>query len=390
MSDEQATIDHVKSIAYNRSASSTGETKALNYIKEELTDSNLSNKVEYFEWSGPLEILMRISYIIVISYFLIYRLALIVIVYFIIKYMFAKTRNLTLINKEDSKNIFTTISAQDNSPNRPLVIISAHYDSLSTNMPYRLQTVIFFIYRLIVIFYALVTLTFATLFTLESLGIFPLSNVMILFITSSSIGGVLVSIPIIYLVFVEKPSPGSIDNASGVAVLIELAKLLKKNPLEKMDVIILWTGAEEWGLKGSKHFCKKYFKTFKQEYDLNRSFNINIDMVGTYIGLLDKTGFIIKRKLNKNLNNNLDTAAKQLNIPLVRYNRIIKPKSDYKIFKKYARKVRRKFQVSCFHSSKDSKYIHSSRDTPDNCSIENLNGCLKIIYHTLNNIDSSQ
>ncbi|MFW9879515.1 MAG: M28 family metallopeptidase, partial [Candidatus Thorarchaeota archaeon] len=183
--------------------------------------------------------------------------------------------------------------------------------------------------------------------------------------------------------------PGSIDNASGVAISIELAKLLKKNPLEKMDVIVLWTGAEEWGLKGSKYFCKKYFKNFRQKYDLNNSFNINIDMVGTYIGLLDKTGLIIRRKINKDLNNKLEVIGTQLNIPIVKYNKIIKPKSDYKIIKKYAKRMRRKVQVSCFHSSKDSKYIHSARDTPDNCSIENLNGCLKICYHTLKSIDSS-
>ncbi|UCC19093.1 MAG: M20/M25/M40 family metallo-hydrolase [Promethearchaeota archaeon] len=382
-------MDHIISIGYNRSASSTGETEAMNYIKKQLQDNNLDSKVDYFEWSGPLEILLRISYVIIISYLLIYRLFLIVVAYFIIKYMFASTRNLTLFKKEESKNVFTTISPGEYTLNRPLVIISAHYDSLSTNLPYRLQLIIFFIYRLIVIFYVLVAITFATLFTLEYLQILSISNFMVIFITSSSVGGVMVSIPIVYLVFVEKPSPGSIDNASGVAIAIELAKLLKKNPLKNMDVIILWTGAEEWGLKGSKHFCKKYFRNFKQKYDLNNSFNINIDMVGTYIGLLDKTGLIIKRKMNKDLNEKLDTVAKQLNVPIVRYNRNIKPKSDYKIFKKYARRLRRKLQVSCFHSSKDSKYIHSARDTPDNCSIENLNGCLKICYHTLKNIDSS-
>ena len=109
-------------------------------------------------------------------------------------------------------------------------------------------------------------------------------------------------------------------------------------------------------------------------------------MVGTYIGLLDKTG-LIKRKLNKNLNNVLEATAIQLNIPIVKYNKIIKPQSDYKIFKRFGKRARTKFQVSCFHSSKDSKYIHSKSDTPDKCSTENLNGCLNICYQTLRSID---
>jgi len=60
------------------------------------------------------------------------------------------------------------------------------------------------------------------------------------------------------LIYERKNSKGSVDNASGVAILIELAKLLKRNPLENYDVIVLWSGGEEWGLKESIAFCKKH------------------------------------------------------------------------------------------------------------------------------------
>jgi Zn-dependent M28 family amino/carboxypeptidase len=188
------------------------------------------------------------------------------------------------------------------------------------------------------------------------------------------------------LVFVVSPSSGSIDNASGVSILIELAKLFKKNPLNNIDVLFIWTGAEEWGMKGSKNFCKTHFKGLNNNYDLDRSYNINIDMVGSYIGLLNKTG-IAKRKINYNLNDIFEATAKQLKIPLISFNKIIKPKSDYKIFKRYGRRAKKKFQVSCFHSDKDSKFIHSLKDTPDKCSIKNLNGCLNICYQAIRSID---
>jgi hypothetical protein len=384
--DDPKPMEHIKSLAFNRTASSTGETEALSYIERELIENNLKPEVEHFNWTGPLKILMRTSYILIIVNLILFRMILIVIAYFIIKNMFESLRSISFIKTEESKNIFTLIPANEKGPNRPLVIITAHYDSISANLPYKVQVVIFFIYRLIVFFYGIVFVVFTSIFFLDLFGMIPLSNFMVIVIAFTSIGGVLVSIPILYLVFRDRPSSGSIDNASGVAISIELAKTLKKNPLKNTDVLILWPGAEEWGLKGSKKFCKKHFKSLETKYDLNRSFNINIDMVGSYIGLLNKTG-LFRRKINHNLNEIIGATAHQLKIPLKIFNKFIKPNSDYKSFKKYAKKVKRKFQVVCFHSDKDSKYIHSLRDTPDRCSLESLNGCLNICNQTLRSID---
>ncbi|MFX1501191.1 MAG: M28 family metallopeptidase [Promethearchaeota archaeon] len=385
--DEPATIEHVKSLAFNRNASSTGETEAVTYIEKELIENGMNPKIEYFDWTGPLRILMRTTYILLLVYFILFRLFLVVIAYFIIKNMFEKIRQISFVKKEESKNIYTLIPAKEDIPNRPIVIMSAHYDSISANLPYKLQVVIFFIYRLIVGFYALIFVAFTLIFILDFFDIVPFTNFVVVLITFTSMAGVFISIPIIYLVFAEKASSGSIDNASGVGILIELAKIIKKDPLEKMDILFLWTGAEEWGLKGSTSFCRKHFISLIKKYNLNRSFNINLDMIGSYIGLLDKSGFIIRRKINENLNDVFEATAKHLNIPIVKYNKVIKPKSDYKAFKKYAKIAGKKFQVSLYHSSKDSKYIHSARDTPDKCTIENLNGCLNICHQSLRSID---
>jgi len=381
------TLEHVRSLAFNRSATSTGETEALNYIENALMEGTIKTKVEHFNWIGPMRILMRMSYVIILTYLILFRLFLVIITYFILKNFFERTRNISFVNKEESKNIFAKILSKDQTPDRPLVILTAHYDSISLNIPYKLQIIIFLIYRLIILFYVLIIIIFSTIFILDYLDVVPLSNFVMVLITFTSITGVFVSIPILFLAFIESPSSGSIDNASGVAILIELAKLFKKNPLNNMDLLFIWTGAEEWGMKGSKKFCANHFNSLRHEYDLDRSYYINIDMVGSYIGLLNKTGFIIRRKINYNLNDILEATAKQLKIPLEIFNKTIKPKSDYKMFKRYARRERKKLQVSCFHSDKDSKFIHSIKDTPDKCSIENLNGCLNICSQTLRSID---
>ena len=386
--DEDGTIEHVKALAFSRTASSTGETEALQYIEKELKETGIKSEVEHFNWMGPMGILMRTSYVLIFIYFILFSLFLLIIVYFLIKFMFAKTRRISFIKKEESKNIFAHIPAKEKNPNRPLIIFSAHYDSISANIPYKLQVVIFFVYRLIVFLYALIIIVFSLIFFLYYFDIVPLTNFAGLLITFTSISGVFLSIPILYLVFGDSPSSGSIDNASGVAISIEMAKFIKRNPFENIDVLFLWSGAEEFGLKGSKSFCDQHYNILKQKYDLDKSLNINLDMVGTYIGLLNKSG-IFGKKINKNFNDLLESSANQLEISIRKHNRIISPKSDYKTFKKFARKARSKFQVSCCYSSEDSKYIHSLRDTPDKCSTENLNGCLNICYHALKSIDST-
>jgi hypothetical protein len=342
-------MEHVKALAFNRSASSIGSTEAVNYIEKELEKGKLNSKIHYFSWSGPTRILMRTSYLILITYLLLGRLILLIVVYFIIKNMFEKTRETTLIVKEVSKNIYTNISTEEKALNRPLVIFSAHYDSISAIIPYRMQIAIFLFYRLMIAFYVIVIGVLSIWLTLDLIEVFPLPNYIVIIIAFLSLTGIFLCIPILFLVFSDRPSSGSIDNASGVAILIELAKYFKENPLKNIDLLFIWPGAEEWGLKGSKNFCQTYFKVLNKQYDINKSINVNIDMVGTYIGLLNKVGLIRRRSLAKIVNPLIEKTAKELNIPIKKYNKIIEPKSDHKNFKKYAKKLRKKMKIVYFH-----------------------------------------
>ncbi|SCK03871.1 Arginyl aminopeptidase [uncultured Clostridium sp.] len=74
----------------------------------------------------------------------------------------------------------------------------------------------------------------------------------------------------------NNPLSGAIDNASGIAVLLETAHKLKeltdKSPLA-MDVVFVAFNAEELGLLGSQNFFNKYFNNYSESY------NINIDCV---------------------------------------------------------------------------------------------------------------
>ena len=379
--DQNATIEHVKALAFSRSTSSVGETEAVLYIQNEMTNKNIESKIEYFSFSGPKRLFMRLSYFIIFSYLLINRLILIIALYFSLKYLFATTREISFVEKEDSKNIIAKISASKNSPKRGVIIFSAHHDNFSANIPYRIQSVLFFIFKIIIIPFFFIIFALSMWFIIEWLSFNPDMELIYDLVITYSLFEFVIVFFILILIYNTKRSSGSIDNASGVSILIELSKLLKIKPLENYDILFLWCGAEEWGVLGSREFCKRHYEKLNKEYDLNKSFNINIDMVGTYIGLLNMKRFQ-KKKYENNLNQIIEASAKKLKIPIKKYRKIINPTSDYKSFISLGKKTK-----SLFHSDKDSKYIHSPRDTPDKCSSKNLNECLEICYQAIKTFD---
>ena len=141
-------------------------------------------------------------------------------------------------------------------------------------------------------------------------------------------------------------------------------------------------------MRGSKYFTKNFYWKLEKNQDLNKSININIDMVGSYIGLLCKRG-IFKKDLNDNINQIITSCAQKLNIPIDCYWKLINIKSDHKSFKYFERKTDGNFQIVCFHSDKDSKYIHSSKDSPEKCSSEIINNCIYLCYESVREIDSN-
>ncbi|MFX1364350.1 MAG: M28 family metallopeptidase [Promethearchaeota archaeon] len=380
-------INHVRALAFDRSAASVGETKSINYIQEKLRLQGVDSRIEYFSWNTPIRLLMKTLYLMLFAYLLIFRLYLIIVLFYFIKYMFYKTRNISFVKKEESKNLISKISINNNKSPKPLVIFSAHYDSVSSRVSYKVQRVLLGIIRFIIIPHISLAIFISVWLTLNLFNVTFFNNYILYVVSILSLVTLSIIIPIFLFIFTSSKSTGSIDNASGVSILIELSKIIKEKPLKNYDVLFIWFGAEEWGLKGSKKYTKKYFQEFKNNNNLERSININIDMVGSYVGLLGKTGLIVKRPMNRDLNDILRTSAEKLNIPLEIYNKIIKPKSDYRSFHAYTKRTRKFFQVACFHSDKDSKYIHSTLDTPDKCSNKILNDCLRICYNAITYMD---
>ncbi|MFX0002070.1 MAG: M28 family metallopeptidase [Candidatus Hodarchaeota archaeon] len=404
--DEEAAINHVKSLAFTRNAATEGETKALNYIRRELDKKNIESNVESFEWSKSLRKMQKLIFLWIFAFILANEILLLypnltwliipldgiffLVLILGVKNIFDYSKKVFIGKRKESRNIIATIRAKDLYPKRPVIFFSAHYDSISHNFPSKITKVLLLSAVFLLLSYILLNLVLSIWSIIVLFTTLQIEVIYLMIRTISlTIGGILLTE--IFLTFFMKTSNesvGSVDNASGVAILLELAKLIKNNPLEKIDVIFLWCGAEEMGLWGSKQYVSKHFEEFDRDYDLNKSYNINIDMVGTYIGLVDETGLIKKKKINKNLNDVLKASDKQNLIPSEKSKLSFGSGSDHLVFRAFTQKKEKKgFQVTCFLSKKDTKYIHSRKDTLDLCSNENLNGCIDICYNATKTLD---
>ena len=95
----------------------------------------------------------------------------------------------------------------------------------------------------------------------------------------------------------DKPIPGANDGASGVAVLLEIARVLRQNPPANVGVDLILFDGEDYGRQGhldeyflgSRYFAKNY-----QRLKFNHEFGILIDMIGDADLTIKREGYSVK------------------------------------------------------------------------------------------------
>lgn len=179
---------------------------------------------------------------------------------------------------------------------------------------------------------------------------------------------------------VDKPIPGADDGASGVAVLLEMARDFKEDPPPVGVDIILWDG-EDYGREGEiNYYClgSKYWAATKP-FSYQPLFAINLDMIG----------------------------QKNLSIPKEGYSMEYAPDVVDLVWNTAAEMGVTQFADSTGGAIYDDqlqldnigmkaidlidfnyKYWHTLEDTPDKCSPESLSAVgrvlLEVIYRKLN------
>jgi hypothetical protein len=177
-------------------------------------------------------------------------------------------------------------------------------------------------------------------------------------------------------------TPGANDNASGVAVLLTLAKHLERNPLESTEVHLVFTGCEEVGASGMAAYLDRYAKQLGQE-----AVYIVLDEVGLgTLKYLIADGLLIKHKTHPRALQIARGAAQTL--PEVKI--LEGPGIAYTDALQATKRGLVSLTVCTVPEPKSGveSHWHRMSDTLEHVSIEDLEKTLKFVRALLKQVDS--
>lgn len=263
-----------------------------------------------------------------------------------------------------TKNIIAALPNIPDEPALPHLYLVAHYDSKSQRIPLVIRIALF----VIVI---LGSLVFAGLNTLSLIN-----EVFTLFAIAIGSIVILAGIPLLFLGY-GNDSPGAIDNASGVGLVLHLAELIAKQPTlkGKLRITVLITSAEELGVMGAQAYVKQNQSYLHSQAEGGGLHVLNFDGTG-----VDGKLYLVggQRRLAQSSDNNLFNfvrqSSKEMGLPIGRFSlpgamfdHVPFVENDYDA-------------VSIIAIGRATWSIHTSKDSPDKLHIRGFEqaGCLAI------------
>ena len=243
------------------------------------------------------------------------------------------------------------IAAPPHSPNNPSashLYLVAHYDSKSQFIPIVVRVTLF-----VAAIGGGVSFAGLTLAGLLFPALLPVGNL-------AGILAMITAVPLAVLLLVEvgNASPGAIDNASGVGLVLHLADLLTARPdlLHRLRVTLLITSAEEFGLLGAAAYLLQNESHLRQHTRSRGPYILNFDGVGVDGNLYyadapaQSPGHLVAL---------IREACYELSIPIKKY-ALPGALFDHTPF------ARRGFDaVSLTAIGRATRFVHTPDDTPD-------------------------
>lgn len=168
-----------------------------------------------------------------------------------------------------SANILAELSESPTSPNVPHLILMAHCDSKSQRLPLAVRLALF-----------TASLGGALLFaglTFLSPAVPQLTPIS----QAAAITALSTSLPLLWI-GCGNSSPGAVDNASGVGLVLHLAEVLAGQPQfhRTPRISILISGAEEQGTMGAQAYLQAHSAALKDQANVNGLHVLNFDGIG--------------------------------------------------------------------------------------------------------------
>lgn len=271
----QQDVRHIVEEIGPRTAGTTGEAKAKDFIEASLRSMGINPQVDpfltpksYSYYYGLLYVLGALG-----AFLLLTQKPLLALVLGSVLVVLFYLENLTKISLGSffpqglSHNIWVPLAAQEEASRR--VILTAHYDSSRSGISFSPRWVRWFRKSFLISFYSLVSLPVLSL-------LFFLSDARI-FLDLAILPGIVLTLATVSLFhreFYGEVTPGANDNASGVGLLLGVGREILERPMKNTEVDLLFTGAEEAGLVGMTSFLRKYPGKTRGSYI------VNVDSVG--------------------------------------------------------------------------------------------------------------
>ena len=297
--DAKRAYHHITQLAFPRLVGSAGEAAAQAYIVQQFSELGLEVSRESFSFTKfPAEVLPRLLCGLFVPAVLSVPwlgerfpipvcLACLFSLFVALFFTQWQRRFEGLYNvgkKYHSENIIGTNGRKPNE-NTPALLFVAHYDSKSQVLPIAARAVAYFI-----AIAGLTGLTTAMVIELAILAWFPdyiAPGWSFDPIVWSVAGTTAFCLLLLQINFTQNRSPGGFDNASGVGVMLEVARVLMARGEDK-SMTFLAAGAEEYGMCGAL----RYVQAHAHDYDRENTYVINLDGlgVGNAVSLVTRYG----------------------------------------------------------------------------------------------------
>ena len=376
MIEEHRLERNLKEFSFPRLSGTIHEKKAFNHIKERILSLNLSPSVQSFEFSTFYsrvypKIMFVLLFLINFFFFLDIRNSIVTV---IIIAMFIVLGLLILITRYPEKikfgkvlpshNLWAEIPQMSDSA-KVNVYFTCHIDSKSQILPIRIRTLSNVSWTFSYI--AWVTILIIDLFV---------DNIIILILGFIFLICNLIPTVLLAINFTQNKSPGSIDNGSGIVLVLELLHYyaLPENQLNNINLSFIFFGAEECGTMGVRNFYKTLDKEKKDSIIVN-----NFESLAQNVVV-----FISKELMQKGH----------------RYYEMFKRRAQKENFRLFPSSFTLTFHtdgvylmqqgidVLEFESSDTGKFMHTTKDTPDKVNPSILKTVCQVLIESLNDLDA--
>lgn len=365
-------FEHVDKLAYEigpRLAGTRGDRMAAEYIQKKFESYGLKPQVQGFKFvnrqakSKVTACLFAAAFIA--SLFLPPEFAL--IVWFVAVILWRSLGK--IMSKHESQNI---IAVQKVEGGQKRVAVTAHYDSAPCMVSYRLRIFLRFTLLPAISIISIVLI----LHMLKLVPAWPIVWVILALFFLPICAGMFISAS------TRRVSPGANDNASGVAVMLEAARVLAESPTANVELRFIAFGAEEQGLVGARKLLKE--KLLPPDTTV-----LNLDMVGAGLQayIIEGNGILRKTKTSTRLNQVLADSIQRAglkpklfwaalaghdHIPLVRARIQATTFSfDTPGVDKLGQRISKLFGLPNART-RGYRHIHTSNDTPDHLELTNI------------------